>query len=111
MFLFENKDLPTAEELRSLIKLSTSDYDKEKIRESLANHSGGVVVLKICMVALLPMRILAAKFLYVVLCLLLNHSDWMIRRRDNFMVANATTPPVIKQFALVIKHFTSCNLL
>ncbi|GJZ71344.1 hypothetical protein Tco_0635195 [Tanacetum coccineum] len=49
MFSFETKDLPTAEELRSSIELSTSDYDKEKIRESLAKHSGGVVVLKNCL--------------------------------------------------------------
>ncbi|GKE88520.1 hypothetical protein Tco_1565995 [Tanacetum coccineum] len=48
MFSFENKDLRIAEELRSSIELSTSDYDKEKIRESLANHSRGVVVLKVC---------------------------------------------------------------
>ncbi|XP_077252747.1 chaperonin CPN60-2, mitochondrial-like isoform X1 [Tasmannia lanceolata] len=35
------------EQLRSLIEASTSDYDKEKLRERLAKLSGGVAVLKI----------------------------------------------------------------
>uniref|UniRef100_A0A0D9Z1X7 Uncharacterized protein n=1 Tax=Oryza glumipatula TaxID=40148 RepID=A0A0D9Z1X7_9ORYZ len=36
-----------AEQLRSAIELSTSDYDKEKLQERLAKLSGGVAVLKI----------------------------------------------------------------
>ncbi|GJN09115.1 hypothetical protein PR202_ga27091 [Eleusine coracana subsp. coracana] len=36
-----------AEQLRSAIEQSTSDYDKEKIQERLAKLSGGVAVLKI----------------------------------------------------------------
>lgn len=36
-----------SEQLRSLIELSTSDYDKEKLQERLAKLSGGVAVLKI----------------------------------------------------------------
>ncbi|XP_059660226.1 chaperonin CPN60-2, mitochondrial-like [Cornus florida] len=35
------------DQIRSLIELSTSDYDKEKLRERLAKISGGVAVLKI----------------------------------------------------------------
>ncbi|KAG5559319.1 hypothetical protein RHGRI_009007 [Rhododendron griersonianum] len=35
------------EQLRTSIELSTSDYDKEKLQERLANLSGGVAVLKI----------------------------------------------------------------
>lgn len=34
-------------QLRSLIELSTSDYDKEKLQERLAKLSGGVAVLKV----------------------------------------------------------------
>ncbi|GKC87085.1 chaperonin CPN60-2, mitochondrial, partial [Tanacetum coccineum] len=34
-------------DLRSLIELSTSAYDKEKLLERLAKHSGGLAVLKI----------------------------------------------------------------
>ncbi|GKC30707.1 putative reverse transcriptase domain-containing protein [Tanacetum coccineum] len=33
--------------LRSLIELSTSAYDKEKLLERLAKHSGGLAVLKL----------------------------------------------------------------
>uniref|UniRef100_A0A0D9VPF9 Uncharacterized protein n=1 Tax=Leersia perrieri TaxID=77586 RepID=A0A0D9VPF9_9ORYZ len=36
-----------AEQLRSAIEQSTSDYDKEKLQERLAKLSGGVAVLKI----------------------------------------------------------------
>ncbi|XP_023513641.1 chaperonin CPN60-2, mitochondrial-like [Cucurbita pepo subsp. pepo] len=36
-----------SDQLRSLIELSTSDYDKEKLQERLAKLSGGVAVLKI----------------------------------------------------------------
>ncbi|KQK23701.1 chaperonin CPN60-1, mitochondrial [Brachypodium distachyon] len=36
-----------AEQLRSAIEESTSDYDKEKIQERLAKLSGGIAVLKI----------------------------------------------------------------
>ncbi|CAI9271627.1 unnamed protein product [Lactuca saligna] len=32
------------EQLRSSIKLSTSDYDKEKLQERLAKNSGGVAI-------------------------------------------------------------------
>ncbi|KAL5863728.1 hypothetical protein ACOSQ3_001242 [Xanthoceras sorbifolium] len=35
------------EELRSTIEMSTSDYDKDKLKERLAKLSGGVAVLKI----------------------------------------------------------------
>lgn len=35
------------QQIRSLVDLSTSDYDKEKLKERLAKLSGGVAVLKV----------------------------------------------------------------
>lgn len=36
-------------QIRSAIENSTSDYDKEKLQERLAKLSGGVAVLKVCL--------------------------------------------------------------
>jgi len=43
----QNRVNARIEQIRSQIKTSTSDYDKEKLRERLAKLSGGVAVLKV----------------------------------------------------------------
>lgn len=44
-------------QIRSAIENSTSDYDKEKLQERLAKLSGGVAVLKVCLLKFTPQTI------------------------------------------------------